>query len=161
MNAQPNTGMKPTTFDNPMGIDGFEFVEFAAPAGQGGVLPGQAQGAAQDEAVAEAVVDAGADALDVGVVGRVHLAGIDFAAAQGAGGEKAPAAEVGAHLGGVGAGGAGSVLSMGGGLGRNISTWMVGPSGMGAGAAWCSVRRNTLACTNLLSTWLVRTHRCA
>src|SRR5690349_18118354 len=34
MNAQPNTGMKPTTFDNPMGIDGFEFVEFAAPAGQ-------------------------------------------------------------------------------------------------------------------------------
>ncbi|KFN50233.1 4-hydroxyphenylpyruvate dioxygenase [Arenimonas composti TR7-09 = DSM 18010] len=25
--------MKPTTFENPMGIDGFEFVEFAAPAG--------------------------------------------------------------------------------------------------------------------------------
>jgi 4-hydroxyphenylpyruvate dioxygenase len=38
MSAQPNTapnlGMKPTTFANPMGIDGFEFVEFAAPAGQ-------------------------------------------------------------------------------------------------------------------------------
>ena len=34
MNAQPNLGMQPTTFDNPMGIDGFEFVEFAAPAGQ-------------------------------------------------------------------------------------------------------------------------------
>ena len=33
MNAQPNLGMQPTTFDNPMGIDGFEFVEFAAPAG--------------------------------------------------------------------------------------------------------------------------------
>ena len=28
---QPNLGMKPTTFANPMGIDGFEFVEFAAP----------------------------------------------------------------------------------------------------------------------------------
>ena len=35
MNAQPNLGMQVTTFDNPMGIDGFEFVEFAAPAGQG------------------------------------------------------------------------------------------------------------------------------
>ena len=34
MNAQPNLGIQPTTFDNPMGIDGFEFVEFAAPAGQ-------------------------------------------------------------------------------------------------------------------------------
>ncbi|WAH64894.1 4-hydroxyphenylpyruvate dioxygenase [Xanthomonas hortorum] len=41
MNAQPNTpisrpdpGMQVTTFDNPLGIDGFEFVEFAAPAGQ-------------------------------------------------------------------------------------------------------------------------------
>ncbi|MDZ3823140.1 MAG: 4-hydroxyphenylpyruvate dioxygenase [Pseudoxanthomonas sp.] len=33
MSAQPNLGMQPTTFDNPMGIDGFEFVEFAAPAG--------------------------------------------------------------------------------------------------------------------------------
>ena len=31
MSAQPNLGMKPTTFENPMGIDGFEFVEFAAP----------------------------------------------------------------------------------------------------------------------------------
>ncbi|KFN42631.1 4-hydroxyphenylpyruvate dioxygenase [Arenimonas oryziterrae] len=27
----PNLGMQPTTFENPMGIDGFEFVEFAAP----------------------------------------------------------------------------------------------------------------------------------
>ncbi|WP_045770595.1 4-hydroxyphenylpyruvate dioxygenase [Xanthomonas albilineans] len=42
MRAQPqhppqptNLGMQVTTFDNPMGIDGFEFVEFAAPAGQG------------------------------------------------------------------------------------------------------------------------------
>jgi len=35
MNAQPNLGMQVTTFDNPMGIDGFEFVEFSAPAGQG------------------------------------------------------------------------------------------------------------------------------
>ncbi|WP_172969558.1 4-hydroxyphenylpyruvate dioxygenase [Rhodanobacter sp. T12-5] len=35
MNAQPNLGMQVTTFDNPMGIDGFEFVEFAAPAGRG------------------------------------------------------------------------------------------------------------------------------
>ena len=34
MNAQPNLGMQVTTFENPMGIDGFEFVEFAAPAGQ-------------------------------------------------------------------------------------------------------------------------------
>ncbi|WP_226467789.1 4-hydroxyphenylpyruvate dioxygenase [Luteimonas panaciterrae] len=31
-------GMQVTTFDNPMGIDGFEFVEFAAPAGQGALL---------------------------------------------------------------------------------------------------------------------------
>ena len=30
--AQPNLGMQVTTFENPMGIDGFEFVEFAAPA---------------------------------------------------------------------------------------------------------------------------------
>ncbi len=30
-----NLGMQVTTFENPMGIDGFEFVEFAAPAGQG------------------------------------------------------------------------------------------------------------------------------
>ena len=40
MNAQPqahapNLGITPTTFENPMGINGFEFVEFAAPAGQG------------------------------------------------------------------------------------------------------------------------------
>ena len=35
MSAQPNLGMQPTTFDNPMGINGFEFVEFSAPAGQG------------------------------------------------------------------------------------------------------------------------------
>ena len=30
----PNLGMQVTTFENPMGIDGFEFVEFGAPAGQ-------------------------------------------------------------------------------------------------------------------------------
>ena len=36
--AAPNLGMNVTTFENPMGIDGFEFVEFAAPAGQGGLL---------------------------------------------------------------------------------------------------------------------------
>ena len=36
--SAPNLGMKPTTFENPMGIDGFEFVEFAAPAGQGEAL---------------------------------------------------------------------------------------------------------------------------
>ena len=35
MSAQPNLGMQVTTFENPMGINGFEFVEFAAPAGQG------------------------------------------------------------------------------------------------------------------------------
>ncbi|ATE73437.1 4-hydroxyphenylpyruvate dioxygenase [Lysobacter capsici] len=34
MNAQPNLGMQVTTFENPLGIDGFEFVEFAAPADQ-------------------------------------------------------------------------------------------------------------------------------
>ena len=45
MSAQPNTtatrpdpGMQVTTFENPMGIDGFEFVEFAAPAGQAAQL---------------------------------------------------------------------------------------------------------------------------
>ncbi|GHA86012.1 4-hydroxyphenylpyruvate dioxygenase [Cognatilysobacter bugurensis] len=38
MNAQPNLGMQVTTFENPLGIDGFEFVEFAAPEGQGAVL---------------------------------------------------------------------------------------------------------------------------
>ena len=36
MSASPNLGMQPTTFDNPMGIDGFEFVEFTSP--QPGVL---------------------------------------------------------------------------------------------------------------------------
>ena len=34
MSAQPNLGMQVTTFENPMGIDGFEFVEYAAPAGR-------------------------------------------------------------------------------------------------------------------------------
>ena len=34
----PNLGMQVTTFENPMGIDGFEFVEFAAPAGQAAQL---------------------------------------------------------------------------------------------------------------------------
>ena len=38
MNAQPNLGMQVTTFENPMGIDGFEFVEFAAPLGQAAQL---------------------------------------------------------------------------------------------------------------------------
>ena len=38
MNAQPNLGMQVTTFENPMGIDGFEFVEFAAPQGKGELL---------------------------------------------------------------------------------------------------------------------------
>jgi len=38
MNAKPNLGMQVTTFENPMGIDGFEFVEFAAPAGRGAEL---------------------------------------------------------------------------------------------------------------------------
>ncbi|MET0232595.1 MAG: 4-hydroxyphenylpyruvate dioxygenase [Rhodanobacteraceae bacterium] len=33
MNAQPNLGIEVTTFENPMGVDGFEFVEFAAPDG--------------------------------------------------------------------------------------------------------------------------------
>src|SRR5690606_25856766 len=36
--AGPAPGMAVTTFENPMGIDGFEFVEFAAPAGQAGQL---------------------------------------------------------------------------------------------------------------------------
>ena len=35
MSAQPNLGMEVTTFENPMGINGFEFVEFAAPQGEG------------------------------------------------------------------------------------------------------------------------------
>ncbi len=34
MNAQSSPGTPLTTFENPMGIDGFEFVEFAAPPGQ-------------------------------------------------------------------------------------------------------------------------------
>ncbi|WP_240623902.1 4-hydroxyphenylpyruvate dioxygenase [Ahniella affigens] len=34
MNAATNLGMQVTTFENPMGIDGFEFVEYAAPDGQ-------------------------------------------------------------------------------------------------------------------------------
>jgi 4-hydroxyphenylpyruvate dioxygenase len=34
----PNPGMAVSQFDNPMGIDGFEFVEFAAPAGQAQLL---------------------------------------------------------------------------------------------------------------------------
>src|SRR5690625_2068569 len=34
MSVQPNLGMQVTTFDNPMRIDGFEFVEFAAPGDQ-------------------------------------------------------------------------------------------------------------------------------
>ena len=38
MTAQPNLGMQVTTFENPMGINGFEFVEFAAPRGQGGAM---------------------------------------------------------------------------------------------------------------------------
>ena len=43
MTAQSQTtsvlpGMQVTTFENPMGIDGFEFVEYAAPAGQAGQL---------------------------------------------------------------------------------------------------------------------------
>ena len=38
MNAQPNLGMQVTTFENPMGIDGFEFVEFAAPKGRASEL---------------------------------------------------------------------------------------------------------------------------
>lgn len=31
MSAQPNAGIQPVQFENPMGVDGFEFVEFAAP----------------------------------------------------------------------------------------------------------------------------------
>ena len=38
MSAQPNLGMQVTTFENPLGIDGFEFVEFAAPEGQAELL---------------------------------------------------------------------------------------------------------------------------
>jgi len=36
--AVTNAGMTVSQFDNPMGIDGFEFVEFAAPAGQAQAL---------------------------------------------------------------------------------------------------------------------------
>ena len=36
--ANPNLGMQVTTFENPLGINGFEFVEFAAPEGQGELL---------------------------------------------------------------------------------------------------------------------------
>lgn len=36
--ANVNLGMQVTTFENPLGIDGFEFVEFAAPQGQGELL---------------------------------------------------------------------------------------------------------------------------
>jgi 4-hydroxyphenylpyruvate dioxygenase len=38
MSAPQNLGMQVTTFENPMGIDGFEFVEYAAPVGEGGHL---------------------------------------------------------------------------------------------------------------------------
>src|SRR5580765_36207 len=31
MNAQPKAGAQPAMFENPMGIDGFEFDEFASP----------------------------------------------------------------------------------------------------------------------------------
>mgnify|MGYP001196921806 CR=1 FL=1 len=34
----PNPGISVTTFENPMGIDGFEFVEFAAPEGKAAAL---------------------------------------------------------------------------------------------------------------------------
>ena len=34
MNAQPNIGMQPVQFENPMGVNGFQFVEFAAPQPQ-------------------------------------------------------------------------------------------------------------------------------
>ena len=38
MSGQPKRGMQVTTVENPMGIDGFEFVEFAAPPGQAEAL---------------------------------------------------------------------------------------------------------------------------
>jgi 4-hydroxyphenylpyruvate dioxygenase len=38
MNTKPDPGMKVATFENPMGIDGFEFVEFAAPSGRASEL---------------------------------------------------------------------------------------------------------------------------
>ena len=34
MSAQPNAGIQPVQFENPMGVDGFQFVEFAAPQPQ-------------------------------------------------------------------------------------------------------------------------------
>lgn len=34
MSAQPDPGMEVTTFENPMGVNGFEFVEFSAPDGK-------------------------------------------------------------------------------------------------------------------------------
>ena len=42
--SHPNPGMQVTTFENPMGIDGFEFVEFAAPAGRGPTPRGSRDG---------------------------------------------------------------------------------------------------------------------
>jgi 4-hydroxyphenylpyruvate dioxygenase len=38
--AGPNLGMQVTTFENPMGINGFEFVEFAAPEGEAARMRG-------------------------------------------------------------------------------------------------------------------------
>ncbi|KQX97307.1 4-hydroxyphenylpyruvate dioxygenase [Rhodanobacter sp. Root480] len=38
MNTKPDPGMQVATFENPMGIDGFEFVEFAAPPGRAAEL---------------------------------------------------------------------------------------------------------------------------
>ena len=38
--TSPDPGMVVTTFDNPMGINGFEFVEFAAPAGHAEAMGG-------------------------------------------------------------------------------------------------------------------------
>lgn len=38
MSTQPNVGMEVTTFENPMSVDGFEFVEFAAPQGRANEL---------------------------------------------------------------------------------------------------------------------------
>ena len=43
MNAQPNLGMTVTTFENPMGINGFEFVEFAAPPARADAMRGYLQ----------------------------------------------------------------------------------------------------------------------
>ncbi|HEY9400238.1 MAG TPA: 4-hydroxyphenylpyruvate dioxygenase, partial [Luteimonas sp.] len=38
-----NLGMTATTFENPMGINGFEFVEFAAPQAQADAMRGYLQ----------------------------------------------------------------------------------------------------------------------